>query len=105
MKIFEWAKEIENVYKDLIEKSKNQNLKEIEILRVENEQLIDESLQKKQNLVNIALKSLNKDVKKEISQFEENLKSILKNFEQDYNQNKKKIINDIIKSLGMDFNG
>ena len=62
------------------------------------------SLQKKKNLVNIALKCFNKEVNIEILQFEENLKRILKKFEQDYDQNKKKIIKEIIKKLGLDFN-
>jgi vacuolar-type H+-ATPase subunit H len=103
MKIFDWAKELEKIYEELLEEAKNQNLNEIEELKVENEKLIEESLQHKQKLVKKALNSVSNDADKEIMQFKENLTRILEKWEQDYNKNRLKIINDIIRKLGLDF--
>ncbi|MFW9829347.1 MAG: hypothetical protein ACFFEY_17365 [Candidatus Thorarchaeota archaeon] len=104
MKIFDWVTEIEDIYDKLIEKSKNDNLKEIEDLRAESEKILSESIQKKQELVNDALKSINIDVNKKINEFQKKLTSIIQNYESNYEQNKKRIIDQIITKLELDFN-
>lgn len=104
MKIFEWVSEIEDIYDKLIEKSKNDNLKEIEDLRAESEKALSESIQKKQELVNDALKSIRTDVNEKINEFQKKLTSIIQNYESNYEQNKKRIIDQIITKLELDFN-
>jgi len=103
MKIFNWVKDLENIYAKLIEEAKNDNLKEIEELKAENEKFINETLQRQQQFVNHILKSTSEDVTKKVNEFQEKLKTILQNFELYYNQNKKSITSEIISKLGLDF--
>ncbi len=103
MRIFDWAKDLEEVYNDLLKKAKEQNLKEIDELRKNNEKSLEETQKTKQDLVKGALNSLQNDVNKEISQFKKNLEKILIEFEHSYNQNKTVLINKIIDKLGLDF--
>lgn len=104
MRIFEWAKDLEKVYKDLIEKAKEQNLKEIEELQKENQKSLEETQNSKGDLVTKALNSLRDDVNTEISQFKKKLEKILNDYDQSYNQNKNNLIDKIINELGLDFN-
>lgn len=103
MRIFDWAKDLEKVYDDLLEKAKEQNLKEIEELKKKNDISLEETHKIKQDLVTKALNSLQNDVNKEISHFAEKLEKILNEFEQVYNQNKTVLINEIIDKVGLDF--
>ncbi|MGB5910117.1 MAG: hypothetical protein WBH31_02870, partial [Promethearchaeia archaeon] len=99
--IFEWAKEVEKIYQDLIEKAKKENLREIQTLRDEQEKIFDESLKKNQNFVNLALISLNEDVNKENEIFRINLEKELKEIESKYEKNKVILIRAIIDKLGL----
>lgn len=101
MIIFEWAKEVEKIYQDLIEKAKKENLREIQTLRDEQEKIFDESLKKNQNFVNLALISLNEDVNKENEIFRINLEKELKEIESKYEKNKVILIRAIIDKLGL----
>jgi len=101
MIIFEWAKEVEKIYQDLIEKAKKENLREIQNLRDEQEKIFDESLKKNQNFVNLALISLNEDVNKENEIFRINLEKELKEIESKYEKNKVILIRAIIDKLGL----
>jgi len=103
MAIFEWVKEIEKIYEDLIEKAKKESLSEIQIFRDEQEKVLDKTLQKKQNMINLALKSVNEEVDTEIGFFKTNLEKTLKEIESNYEQNKIILIRDIIHKLGLDF--
>ena len=69
MEIFDWAKEIERIYEELIEKTKNENLAEIQALREEQEKTLGRSMEQKQTIVNNALKVLSEKVNKEIESF------------------------------------
>ncbi|MHA2429860.1 MAG: hypothetical protein ACXACC_02390 [Promethearchaeota archaeon] len=103
MAIFDWVKEIEKIYEDLIEKAKKESLSEIQIFRDEQEKVLDKTLQKKQNIVNLSLKSVNEEVDTDIGFFKTNLEKTLKEIESNYEQNKIMLIKDIIHKLGLDF--
>ena len=103
MRIFDWTKDLEKIYDELLKKAKEQNLKEIEEHRKNNEKSLEETQKIKQDLVTGALNSLQNDVNKEISQFIKNLEKILNEFEQSYNQKKTVLINEIIDKLGLDY--
>ena len=56
MEIFKWAKEIEKISEDLIQKAKEANLEEIKNLKEVQEQEIEETVQKKQKVIKSAFK-------------------------------------------------
>lgn len=104
MEIFKWAKEIEKISEDLINKAKEANLKEIQTLKGEQEAKIEEFLQIRQKVIESTLKLLSKDVSDQISIFESNLLHKMKKVEENYLKNKNKIIDQVIQRLGFDFN-
>ncbi|TFG17985.1 MAG: hypothetical protein EU531_01735 [Promethearchaeota archaeon] len=105
MEIFKWAKEIERISENLIDKAKEANLREIQTLKEEQENKIEETIQKKRSVIDLALKSLSDEVNDQVSIFESNLLHKMKKVEENYLKNKDKIINEVLKRLGFDFNG
>jgi hypothetical protein len=104
MAIFDWVKEIEKIYEELIEEAKKESLSELQNFRDEQEKMVDENLQKKQNIINIALKSLKEEVNKEIGFIKTNMERQLKEIESNYEQNKIILIKEIINKLRLNFN-
>ncbi|MFX0057798.1 MAG: hypothetical protein ACFE85_03345 [Candidatus Hodarchaeota archaeon] len=104
MKIFEWIKDIEKVYEDLIEKAKEESLIEIQTFRKEQEKFLEDSIQTKQNNVKEVLKSLNKETKEEIRIFKEKLESKLKLVKSNYERKMEELIEEIITKAGLNFN-
>lgn len=104
MEIFKWVKELEKVYEDLIEEAQKESLNEIQTLRDEQEKILNESLQKKQDFINLAIKSLLEEVNKEIGGFKKNLENKLKEIEIHYEKTKENTINILTNKLGLDFN-
>ena len=105
MEIFKWAKEIEKIYVELIEKSKKENLDEIQSFRIEQEQILEDSFEKKQNLVKDALQALSGDVDKEISSFKDKISTNIGDIVKNYKVAKPHIIKKVIQQLGLDLNG
>jgi len=103
MRIFDWAKDLEKIYEDLLTKAKEQNLNEIEEFKKKYQESLEETQNSQKKLVTKAFNSLQNDVNVEISRFKGNLEKILNEFEQSYNQNKNNIIKKVIKELGFDF--
>ncbi len=103
MEIFKWVKDIEQLYENLIEKTKEENFAEIQNLKNQQETLLEKNLAENQKFVSLALKSLSKDVDNEIKILEQNLEAAIKNLEINYQKNRKNLDKLIIEKLGFDF--
>jgi len=103
MDIFEWVRDIEKVYEDLINNAKNLNLKELEEYREEQANNFDSFITKINVLVNTAIGNLTVAVDIETNTYEKDLNDAIKKIEVDF---KKKIGNLqklIIKEVGLEF--
>ncbi len=103
MDIFEWIDEIQKVYDELIENSKNVNLKEIENFRQEQDTKFENFVTTINVLVNTALGNLAVAIDTQTNTFEKNLDKSLKNIEVGFKKNIPKLQKVIIKELGIDF--
>ena len=103
MEIFKWASEIEKVYKDLIENAKEESIAELQVLRNNQEKMVEYAIKQKQELVNLVLKNLSEEIDKGINKFKNNLDINIKKIEKTYHKNKKDLIELIIENLGLDF--
>ncbi len=103
MEIFEWVKDVEKIYEDLIEKAKNENLDELENLRTEQESIMEKKIVTFRELVGSALESLSKSLENENLFIKKKLKDFKKKMENSYNDNKENLIKLIIKDIGFDF--
>jgi len=98
MEIFKWAKDIEKIYIELIEKSKKENLEEIQSFRAEQEQILADSIQERQNLVKSVLQTLSEDIEKE------KVSKAIGNIVKKYEITKPQILEKAIQQLGLDLN-
>ena len=103
MEIMKWAREIESLYEELIEKAKREKLSEIQELREKQQNIMDAIYTRKQDVVNSALKRLSEDVYIGIENFRDSLNKTTKKIEKNYQSKKKDLIETIINKLGLDF--
>lgn len=103
MDIFKWVKDLEDIYENLLEETKRGSLEEIREFRVIQEKNMEDLLSRKQDIVNLATKSLSVDVNEEIEDFEKRLNNSIKEIEVNFNKNKNSIKKSILKTLGLDF--
>lgn len=103
MEIMKWAREIESLYEELIEKAKREKLSEIQDLREKQQNIMDVIYTRKQDVVNSALKRLSEEVYEGVENFRDNLNKTTKIIEKNYQSKKKDLIETIINKLGLDF--
>ena len=103
MEIMKWAREIESLYDELIEKAKREKLSEIQDLREKQQNIMDAIYTRKQDVVNSALKRLSEEVYEGVENFRDNLNKTTKIIEKNYQSKKKDLIETIINKLGLDF--
>lgn len=103
IEIFKWTKEIEKIYEGLIDKAKEENLAEMQAFRENHEKLIEKTLLKKQEVVNLALKNISIEINNGISSFNEKLDVAMKKIERKYQKDKTQLIKIIIKKLELNF--
>jgi len=103
MEIMKWAREIESLYEELIDKAKREKLSEIQDLREKQQNIMDVIYTRKQDVVNSALKRLSEDVYIGIENFRDSLSKTTKKIEKNYQSKKKDLIETIINKLGLDF--
>lgn len=101
--IFNWIKEIERIYEDLIQNAKDLNFKNIDEFRENQGKKFEEFLEKKNNLVNNALIKLTTESKTQTKMFEEQMDGAIKKIEKDFQKQVSKIYELIIKEVGLDF--
>lgn len=103
MEIFDWVQDIEETYKFLIEKAKEENLEDIQKFKAQEEKLIDIKIKKKQNFVDSNLKLLLEEVNIGMEKLKVFFNQSIENIQVKYEENRLKIINSIIKQLGFEF--
>jgi len=103
MEIFNWIKDIEKIYEDLISKARDANLREIEEFRATQEKILGELLDQKKKNVNDTLLLLSDGLKSNIKSFEEELGSSIKNMDKAYQEKVEDLKKLIIDKLGMNF--
>ena len=103
MEIMKWAREIESLYEELIEKAKREKLSEIQDLGEKQQNIMDAIYTRKQDVVNSALKRLSEEVYEGVENFRDNLNKTTKIIEKNYQSKKKDLIETIINKLGLDF--
>ena len=103
MEIMKWAREIESLYEELIEKAKREKLSEIQDLREKQQNIMDAIYTRKQDVVNSAWKRLSEEVYEGVENFRDNLNKTTKIIEKNYQSKKKDLIETIINKLGLDF--
>ncbi len=103
MNLFEWVKDIERVYDNLINNAKNANLKEIEEFREEQNQNFESFLNNINVLINTAIGNLTVEVDKETNIYEKNLDNAIKKIEVDFKKNIGNLQKLIIENVGFDF--
>ena len=103
MKIFEWVEEIEGIYEDLVEKTRNESLKDIQKERNNQEKILEETTRKNQEIIKEALNTVSKILSEESAKFEELLTNLNNNIEKYYYDNRNELINNMFKELGFDF--
>ena len=103
MEIFEWTKEIENIYKDLIDKAKNLNLTELEDLRMEQEKDMEKRIEHNNKIVESALNSQLLTLNDENSYIAKNIEDFKNKMDNQYQSSKKALFKLLIKDIGFDF--
>ncbi|MGQ4873387.1 MAG: hypothetical protein ACP6IY_04855 [Promethearchaeia archaeon] len=103
MDFFEWALEIEEIYENIINKAKQQNIEEIKNFTKEIENEIENKLEKKQKLVQDILKVLVKEIDHLSNAFDKDISFVLDELKTRYEQNKIELIKNILKEIGIEF--
>lgn len=103
MEIFDWVHDIEETYKFLIERAKEENLENIQKFKTHQEKLLDAKIKKKRKFVDSNLKLLLKEVTNGVEKLNVFYNQSIENIQTRYEDNRLKIINSIIKQLGFVF--
>lgn len=103
MDLFEWIKDIEKVYEDLINNAKEINLNDIEEFRDQYRKRLEFFIDEKNELINNALISLSIEVDKETKVFEEQMDNALKHIKNQFQKEIKNLQELIIVEVGLDF--
>jgi len=103
MEVFEWVRDIERVYEELINKAKNTNLKDIEEFRQEQAEKFDTFIIKINVLVKTAIGNLTVALDQETNSYEKDLDNAIKKIEADFKKNIKNLQKLIIEEVGLDF--
>jgi len=103
MDLFEWIKDIEKVYEDLINNAKEINLNDIEEFRDQYRKRLEFFIDEKNELINNALINLSIEVDKETKVFEEQMDNALKHIKNQFQKEIKNLQELIIVEVGLDF--
>jgi len=103
MDLFEWVKDIEKVYEDLIGNAKKLNLNEIEEYRKEQNEKFEDFIIKINVLVNTAIGNLTVDSDIKTNTFEKKLDKAIQNIETEFKKNMENLQKLIIEKVGLDF--
>jgi len=101
--IFDWIKDIEKQYDNLINNAKTINLKNIEEFRTQQQEQLDKFLDDKNQLVNNALMTLTTSSNVQIKIFEEKMDKAFNKIEEEFQLEIPKLLNLIFNEMGLDF--
>jgi F0F1-type ATP synthase membrane subunit b/b' len=103
MDIFDWVKDIEETYKYLIEKAKDESLKVTQDYKVQQEKELENTIKTKQRLIDSTLATLSEEVHDEVKQFDEQIIGALKNIEKTFKRKRKTFVKEILKKIELEF--
>ncbi|TKJ24276.1 MAG: hypothetical protein CEE43_00910 [Promethearchaeota archaeon Loki_b32] len=103
MDLFEWVKDIEKVYEDLIGNAKKLNLNEIEEYRKEQNEKFEDFIIKINVLVNTAIGNITVESDIKTNTFEKKLDKAIQNIETEFKKNLENLQKLIIEEVGLDF--
>lgn len=103
MEIFKWVEEIEKIYDDLIEKSKDESLEEIKKVQSSQAKIMEEMTYKHQENLNNELTRISEEVRGQSKEFEVLIKDLCSKIEQYYLENKKGLTDLLFEKIGFDF--
>ncbi|MFX0002035.1 MAG: hypothetical protein ACFE9C_01210 [Candidatus Hodarchaeota archaeon] len=103
MDIFKWVNDIEKVYEDLINNAKDFNLNDIEQFREMQRKEFENFINKKNEIINIALLKLSQDLESESKKFSDKIDKAIKKIEKDFQKNIPNLQKLIIIEAGLDF--
>jgi F0F1-type ATP synthase membrane subunit b/b' len=103
MSIFDYVEDIEQTYKFLISKAKERNEEQIKAIRTDEEEKMNNTLQKKNEYIDYVLNDISNKIDGEIEIFQEKLEDILNVIKKSFESNNKELIQNIIEELGFDF--
>lgn len=103
MDLFEWIKDVDNLYENLINNAKDINLKDIEDFRDQQRKKFEVFLEKKNDLVNNCLIKLALDSDAETKVFEDQMDVVIKKIEVNFQKEVENLHKLIIDEIGLDF--
>ena len=103
MDIFKWIQELEDVYKTLIKKARDENTSELQALKNNQEKMLEFTLNEKENIVNLALKDISEATELKIKDFRSDIEKIIKLTEKKFQEERDNLVNSIINELGLEF--
>ncbi len=103
MNIFGSVKEIEDIYEKLVEKARLENKNDLESFKNQQEEEINSSNEKNQKFLESTLKIISEDMNNGINFYREQVNESLEHIKIKYKENKKIIIENILKEFGFDF--
>lgn len=103
MDLFEWVKDIEKVYEDLIGNAKKLNLNEIEEYRKKQNEKFEDFITKINVLANTAIGNLTVESDIKNNTFAKKLDKAIQNIETEFKKNLENLQKLIIEEVGLDF--
>ncbi|MHA1932090.1 MAG: hypothetical protein ACW96X_06095 [Promethearchaeota archaeon] len=103
MDLFEWIKDIERLYEDLINNAKDINLKDIEDFRDQQRKQFEAFIERKNDLVNDALITLTTSGDSQINEFGDQIDNAIKKIEVQFQKEIENLHKIIIDEMGLDF--
>jgi hypothetical protein len=103
MDVFDWIKDIERLYENLINNAKDINLKDIEEFREQQRKQFETFLERKNELVNEALITLAMSGDTQNKEFGDQIDKALKKIEVQFQEEIANLHKIIIDEMGLDF--
>ncbi|MBN1215935.1 MAG: hypothetical protein JXA99_10915 [Candidatus Lokiarchaeota archaeon] len=103
MDIFSWIKDIEETYESLINKTDVEIENEIKELEIQEQNKMEAILNQKNKFLNDISERLKKDIHTEVLNFDQKMNQEIEKMNQEFSNNKNKIIKEILTELGFDF--
>ncbi len=103
MKIFDWVKDIEDIYEKLIEKAKMDNKNNLDDFKKQQEHAIKEFHDKNEEFIHSTLNIISEDTIKGIKMFGDQLNIALEAIKNEFQKEKYKLIEKIIEEFGFNF--
>ncbi len=103
MELFKWLEDIQDLYKNLIEKAQKESITQIKQLDTEKKIEMEKILKKKEDFVNSIINDLLKTMRDHISNFKSTNNKEIEKLKENYFKNRDNLVKSIIDKLGYNF--